>query len=198
MLHRVSEMWSCVAHSVKVWEKWEETAGAWRGGCRPADKGAYEAAPHDTLTHTHNTQHDMTLITAEIDLTLLKTVCRGKELSENSGAGIKGGKPSVLKKCLWKAAKNNSNKKEECTRYYTDMFSYTDFKSPDAPEHPSLFILLPSTSSSHVKDSLHCRSQVTNGTTFNVKHLTWLSKHIGNKGETKSTGPGFSQSRLVF
>ena len=64
---------------VKLWEKWKETAGVWRGGCRRADKGAYEAAPHGTVTHIHTTQHDMTLITAEIDLTLLKTICGGEE-----------------------------------------------------------------------------------------------------------------------
>lgn len=42
------------------------------GGCRSADKGAYEAAPHDTLAHIH-TRRGMTttLITARIDLTLL-------------------------------------------------------------------------------------------------------------------------------
>ena len=48
-------------------------------GAGRADKGAYEAAPHDTRTHPHTTQRDTTLITAEIDLTLLKTVCGGKE-----------------------------------------------------------------------------------------------------------------------
>lgn len=69
---------ACVAQCVKVWEKWKETAGVRRGGCRTADKGAYEATPHDTLTHMHTTQRDVTLITAEIDLTLLKTVCGGE------------------------------------------------------------------------------------------------------------------------
>lgn len=44
---------ACVGQCVKVWEKWEETAGAWRGGCRTADKGAYEAALRVTHIHTH-------------------------------------------------------------------------------------------------------------------------------------------------
>lgn len=133
MLHRVSEMWSCVAHSVKVWEKWEETAGAWRGGCRPADKGAYEAAPHDTLTHTHNTQHDMTLITAEIDLTLLKTVCRGKELSENSGAGIKGGKPSVLKKKVYGKQPKTTVIRRKSARDITQICSHIQILKVQTP-----------------------------------------------------------------
>lgn len=85
---------------VKVWEKWKETAGARRGGCRTADKGAYEAAPHDTLTHAHTAQRDMTLITAEIDLTLLKTVCGGGKKNET--------------RTEWKHRSGNCRKKTWC------------------------------------------------------------------------------------
>lgn len=85
---------------VKVWEKWKETAGARRGGCRTADKGAYEAAPHDTLTHAHTAQRDMTLITAEIDLTLLKTVCGGGKKNET--------------RTEWKHRSRNYRKKTWC------------------------------------------------------------------------------------
>ncbi len=65
-----------------------------------------------THSHIHTAQHDMTLITAEIDLTLLKTVCGGGKrmrggLSENTEAGIRERKHGVLHEFgrrLWKGA----------------------------------------------------------------------------------------------
>lgn len=78
-------VWVCVKESLRereqehvwpsVWKYGENEKGQRGSGEEGAGRLIKELMKlrRMTLTHVHTTQHDMTLITAEIDLTLLKT-----------------------------------------------------------------------------------------------------------------------------